>query len=246
MILPKRQQRRLLALLVVLVGALGFLVYSPNSYEKAVVGQDIGDESLPKAVDILDGLATKGRAPKTGYERDMFGSGWGEIDGCDTRNVILQRDLTDTKLDGCLVLSGVLFDPYTGETIEFQRGENSNAVQIDHVVALSDAWQKGAQYFEPETRKQLANDPLNLLAVDGAANQQKSDGDAATWLPANKPFRCEYVARQITVKYKYDLWVTDAEKQAMQKVLDTCPERRVLSNEKFIKVTERTLGRIAH
>jgi hypothetical protein len=215
-----------------LAGVLGFVAWSPNSYEKEALSQNMGDENLPRAVEVLEELAVKGRAPKTGYAREAFGNGWGEIDGCDTRNVILKRDLTDTKLDGCLVMQGVLKDAYTGETINFARGVNSNAVQIDHVVALSDAWQKGAQYFEPDKRKQIANDPVNLLAVDGPANQQKSDGDAATWLPANKPFRCEYVARQITVKYKYDLWVTEAEKVAIQKVLDTCPERRVLSYTK--------------
>jgi hypothetical protein len=228
----KTQRRRLTALLVLLAGFFGFLVVAPSSYEKEVVGQSVGDESLPRAVEVLEELAVKGRAPKSGYSRDEFGNGWGEINGCDTRNVILQRDLTEVKLEGCLVIRGVLNDPYTGKTIEFERGESSGDVQIDHVVALSDAWQKGAQYFESAKRRQLANDPINLLAVEGAANQQKSDADAATWLPANQPFRCEYVARQITVKYKYDLWVTTAEKQAMQKVLTACPERRVLATER--------------
>jgi hypothetical protein len=96
-------------------------------------------------------------------------------------------------------------------------------VQIDHVVALSNAWQTGAGLLTPEIRQQLANDPLELLAVDGAANQQKSDGDAATWLPSNKAFRCQYVARQVAVKAKYQLWVTSAEKDAITRVLATCP-----------------------
>ena len=90
-------------------------------------------------------------------------------------------------------------------------------------MALSDAWQKGAQYLSEETRYEIATDPLNLLAVDGTANKQKSDGDAATWLPANKKFRCQYVARQASVKYKYGLWVTEAEKEAMSEVLANCP-----------------------
>jgi hypothetical protein len=96
-------------------------------------------------------------------------------------------------------------------------------VQIDHVVALSDAWQKGAQQLTRAQRIQLANDPLELLAVDGPANQQKADGDAATWLPSNKAFRCQYVARQVAVKQKYTLWVTDAEKQAVADILKDCP-----------------------
>ena len=131
--------------------------------------------------------------------------------------------MTDTIVDdNCKVQSGKLSDPYTGELILFHRGENSNAVQIDHVVALSDAWQKGAQQLSFIERVSLANDPLNLLAVDGPANQQKSDSDAASWLPPNKSFRCQYVARQIAVKQKYRLWVTAAEKSAMRGVLGVC------------------------
>lgn len=178
----------------------------------------------------LEALPVKGRAPKTGYSRDQFGNGWEESGGCDTRNRILARDLTDViyEVNSCIVLSGTLNDPYTDKRIDFQRGSGTSAVvQIDHVVALSDAWQKGAQLLVPELRQQLANDGLNLLAVDGKANQNKSDGDAATWLPPNKPIRCGYVARQISVKLKYSLWITAAEKAAMQKILKTCPEQKL-------------------
>lgn len=169
-------------------------------------------------------LEVKGRAPKTDYTRKQFGDGWGKIGGCSVREVILARDLTETKIDDkCRVLAGTLRDPYTGQTIKFQRGpETSSKVQIDHVVALSDAWQKGAQQLPREEREKLANDPLNLLAADGPANQAKGDGDAATWLPANKPFRCQYIERQVAVKRKYRLWVTNAEKEAMDKVLASC------------------------
>lgn len=162
----------------------------------------------PLAIDVLQTLATKGRAPKTDYTRAQFGDGWKSISGCDMRNIILNRDLTNTQVDECDVISGLLNDPYTGKQIQFERGsETSSAVQIDHVVALSDAWQKGAQQLDRTARVELANDPLELLAVYGPANQQKSDGDAATWLPANKAFRCQYVARQIAIKKKYALWV---------------------------------------
>jgi len=179
-----------------------------------------------KAVVALNELEVKGRAPKTYYSRDQFGSGWTSVRGCDTRNVILQRDLTAiVKNEKCQVITGILNDPYTGKAIEFQRGsDTSDAVQIDHVVPLSDAWQKGAQLMSPERREAFANDPLELLAVDGAANQQKSDSDAATWLPPNKAYRCTYVIRQIAVKKKYALWVTDAEKAAIAAVLTTCPD----------------------
>ncbi|AGP31943.1 HNH endonuclease family protein [Corynebacterium terpenotabidum] len=183
--------------------------------------------AVDTALATLDTLEVKGRAPKTGYDRAQFGQTWADVDrnGCDTRNDILARDLTDVvfKEGSCRVLSGVLDDPYTGQRISFVRGEDTSAdVQIDHVVALSDAWQKGAQQLTPERREELANDPANLLAVDGSANLQKSDGDAATWLPANTSFRCTYVSRQIEVKAAYGLWVTQAEKDAMVRVLGDC------------------------
>lgn len=182
------------------------------------------------ALDALATLAVKGRAPRTGYDRALFGQAWADVDrnGCDTRNDILGRDLTadETKpgTHGCVVLSGTLRDPYTGTTIAFVRGQKtSSKVQIDHVVALSDAWQKGAQQMTTSRRSALANDVLNLLAVDGLTNQRKSDGDAATWLPPNKAYRCPYAARQIAVKVRYGLWVTSAERDALSGILATCP-----------------------
>lgn len=180
-------------------------------------------ETTDTAAQALEMLPVKGRAAKTGYARDQFGDGWKKVSGCSTRDIILHRDLEEVVLSNdCVVMSGVLSDPYTGTRIVFSK-EASSKVQIDHVVALSDAWQKGAGQLSRETRIQLANDPLELLAVDGSANQQKSDGDAATWLPKFKPFRCEYIARQIAVKRKYSLWVSQPEKEAMRTVLSTCP-----------------------
>ncbi|MGZ4588963.1 MAG: HNH endonuclease family protein, partial [Mycobacteriaceae bacterium] len=155
---------------------------------------------------------------------------WADVDrnGCDTRNDILTRDLTYTTYKpgtrNCLVLTGTLNDPYSGRQIPFTRGETtSSAIQIDHVVALSDAWQTGAQQLDAVRRTAFANDPLNLLAVDGPLNTQKSDSDAASWLPPNKSFRCTYVARQIAVKSAYALWVTQAEHDAITTVLQSCP-----------------------
>ena len=188
------------------------------------------DAADQKASAVLETLAVKGRAPKTGYTRAQFGPTWDDVDrnGCDTRNDILARDLTnkvfDTGADACHVLTGILIDPYSGEKINFLRGVGtSSEVQIDHVVALSDAWQKGAQKLSAQSRDALQNDPLNLLAVKGRLNSQKGDGDAATWLPPLKSYRCTYVARQIAVKAKYSLWVTTAEKAAMKSILDKCP-----------------------
>lgn len=177
------------------------------------------------ALQTLDTLAVKGRAPNTGYSRDQFGDGWEENNGCDMRNAILARDLTNTVVNQeCQVTSGVLHDPYTDKDIHFERGRTTSAeVQIDHVVALNDAWQKGAQALSYERRVSFANNPLNLLAVDGSQNQTKSASDAASWLPPHKAFRCQYVARQVAVKAAYELWVTKAEKQAIRRVLANCP-----------------------
>jgi Protein of unknown function (DUF1524) len=177
------------------------------------------------AVDAVSRLEVKGRAPKTGYSRARFGDGWASVDGCDTRDRILERDLrriTHELGSTCEVQSGVLADPYTASAIRFERG-GASEVDIDHVVALGDAWQTGAQQWSRERRVAFANDPLNLLAVDASANRQKGDGDAATWLPPNKRFRCDYVARQIAVKRRYRGWVTPAEHDAMRRVLAPCP-----------------------
>jgi len=204
-----------------------------GSYQSQELRNNVNDDSttnLPAVLssssgEQLESLEIKGRAPKTGYDRDLFSSGWAVIDSCDMRNFILARDMMGEVLDddNCTVLSGALNDPYVGKSILFQRGKLTSAeVQIDHVVAVSDAWQKGAQTMDQLTRYEFYNDPDNLLAVDGPANQQKGDGDAATWLPENKTYRCEYVSKQIFVKTKYNLWVTRSEYDAMAKILNDC------------------------
>ena len=182
---------------------------------------------------MLAGLEVKGRAPKTGYDRSEFGQRWKDLNrnGCDERNDVLRRDLTKITTRhgtrGCVVIKGTLRDPYTGDTIRFRKAEAS-AVQIDHVVSLSDAWQKGAQQWTAEQREEFANSFLNLRAVSGSANAAKGDGDAATWLPPNKAARCEYVAWQVIVKATFELWVTQAEHDAMARVLADCPDQPVV------------------
>jgi len=182
----------------------------------------------------LAGLEEKGRGPTTDYDRELFG--WREDmdrNGCDTRNDILRRDLTAITLKGdtndCVVLTGTLASPYSGGTLAFDR-ENST-VDIDHVVALSDAWQTGAASWDEQTMREFGNDPLNLLAVEAGLNRQKGDGDAATWLPPKKDYRCEYVARQIAVKDKYGLWVKPAEADAMERVLGDCEGFLVIEDD---------------
>ena len=182
------------------------------------------------ALEVLATLPVKGRAPQTGYDRDRFGPRWADVDrnGCDTRNDVLARDLTGETFEAgtrdCVVRTGSLADPYTATTIDFVKGDGS--VDVDHVVALGNGWQTGAFGWDEARRTAFANDPLNLLAVDSSANRQKGDADAATWLPA-RGYRCAYVARQVAVKAAYALWVTQAEHDAIARVLDTCPAEPV-------------------
>lgn len=231
-----RRARKLSSLFLLLLCFGAYLVFNPDSYQHEIDGgaedsnielketQEAIDSLL--AVDVLEKLAVKEKDETQKYYRKLFYDNWGtDENGCGMREVILKRDLKDTVLNGCKVMSGVLDDPYTGTVVSFVRGQDtSSAVQIDHVVALSNAWTTGANAFDKETRYNLSQDPLNLLAVDGPANQEKSDQDAADWLPSNLGFRCQYVARQISVKYKYQLWVTPREKGAMRTVLSGCPE----------------------
>lgn len=229
--------RRIIFALVPLALLATWLVINPANYETApantpesieplgVTTETPSDPNTKLARDVLETLEIKGRAPKTGYSREEFYKTWPNVNGCSLRQIVIRREVGDSaKMDGCDVIAGTFVEPYTGQIFTgTQKSDFSKHIQIDHVVALSDAWQKGAQYKTKEERYAMATDPLNLLAVDSSANQQKSDGDAATWLPSNKAFRCQYVARQVSVKSKYALWVTQAEHDAIAGVLEKCP-----------------------
>ena len=239
--------RRIVILLLAVLGFAVFLLQNPEAYQGVISADDTtfltAEEISFKAeqsksdsllaVDVLNNLAVKEKDKSQKYYRKLFYDTWGVTSsGCNTREAILVRDLTDAVVNNCKVMSGILADPYTGKRIEFKRGqETSSAVQIDHVVALSNAWATGAFAFDEVRRYEISQDPLNLLAVDGPANQEKSDQDAADWLPSNQAFQCQYVARQISVKYKYELWVTPAEKAKMLEVLSRCPDESTLGLE---------------
>lgn len=211
---------------------------SPTPSTAAVtdpVSAAIGQARPGTALALLGSLSVKGRGPMTGYSRAAFGPAWTDIDrnGCDQRNDTLRRDLRSVTLkagtNGCAVFTGTLSDPYTGTTVAFTRAASSAPVQIDHVVALADAWVKGAAGWPQAKRTAFANDTLNLVAVSAAVNESKGSGDAATWLPPAKAYRCSYVARQIAVKARYQLAVTAAERAAMAGVLTGCPATTVPS-----------------
>ncbi|GII98973.1 uncharacterized protein DUF1524 [Sediminihabitans luteus] len=228
---PARSPRRLTAAILVAAAAATLAAAhettAPPGPTYAVTARMLDDARAD-----LARLDVKGRAPLTGYDRDAFGPAWADVDGngCDTRDDVLARDLDDVETDpatqGCVVLAGTLSDPYGGGLVEFRRGPGTSAaVQVDHVVALGDAWQKGAQGWDDATRLAFANDPANLLASDGPLNQRKGAGDAATWLPPSRGFRCAYVLRQVQVKAAYGLWVTQAEHDAIARELDGCVVR---------------------
>ena len=184
----------------------------------------------PRATSVLKALKVKGKAAGTGYSRNAkFGNGWQDFDGdkCNERQDTLSRDMSQARFSGtkkCQVASGTLHDRYTGRTIRWRTGTGS--VDIDHVVALQNAWISGAQQLSQAQRLKLANDPLNLIAADSSANRAKGSSNAAEWLPKHKAFRCQYVATQISVKRKYALSVTAAEKAAMSRVLASCPSQK--------------------
>lgn len=192
-----------------------------------------GDSAVGEAATVLRDIQVQDHLPSRRYHRDVFEYQKYDPDGngCTTREDILLRDLKDTHKkpgNACIILSGVLQDPYTGKKLSFQRGaQTSREVQIDHVVALKNAWESGAYAWDPHKLREFGNDPYNLLAVEGKANEDKGSQSAATWLPQNKGFACPYVARQIGVKKKYGLTVTRKEKRAMLKVLHACPMQKV-------------------
>lgn len=225
--------RQRLAMLVAFAAVIGVLIglllprVSPT-IDKATGGYLAVGEAA-SALATLPVRADDAPDHASSYERDAFGfrTTDDDGDGCDVRDEVLERDLNDVvhkNRYSCVVQSGTLHDPYTGTDIEFMRGAGtSGAVQIDHVVSLSDAWRSGAHAWGTATRVRFANDPANLLAVDGAANQDKGDAAADFWLPPDETYVCAYVARQIGVKATYGLSVTAAEKDAMVKALAGCP-----------------------
>jgi hypothetical protein len=202
----------------------------PAAPAAATEAPTLAPEAARAALVQLGDLPVARHAPRNDYDRAHFGQRWADVDrnGCDTRNDVLRRDLQapvfKARTRDCVVLEGTLDDPYTGRRIAFEK-RRADAVQIDHVVSLSNAWRTGAQALTPERRTAFANDPDNLLAVDGPTNEDKGDDDAAEWLPPRAAFRCEFVARQITVKARYGLWVTPEERVAMARALEPCAGR---------------------
>lgn len=206
---------------------------------------EVGKATQPRSVYVaaradLASVATVDSFPPdsmTGYDRScspgrscVFGAAWTDRgvgvalarNGCDTRNDVLGRDLTDVRRRGrCKVLSGRLDDPYTGQRIDFS-AQDPQAVQIDHVLALAYAWRGGARGWTQERRTAFANDPDNLRAVSGAANQDKGDRGPKSWLPPNLDHRCAYAATWAKVARKYGVRVLAADWRRADDLLQEC------------------------
>lgn len=208
---------------------------------KAATGSWGSDPAVWQAgLDATNTIATA-KARPGGYDRERYFGGWAS-NGCGsatTRDTILARDLKGAvENPRCQVTSGTLTDPYTGRTIQFRRGRNtSSAVQIDHVVALLDAWESGARDWDQTKRVQYANSTDVLLASDGPANMAKgsgldvngtalyrsqNSGAPDVWMPDNKAYRCDYMAKRAAIKSKWGLTMTPREKQQTVSVLSQC------------------------
>ncbi|MDT3766858.1 HNH endonuclease family protein [Gleimia hominis] len=215
-------------ILISMIGLALVLYLSSGTLGKFFGRAKLEDIPYSQARNYVAQLQVRGKQHTPKYARAAYGQAWADVDrnGCDTRNDILGRDMTAVRFKNgnCKVASGELNDPYTGKKIHFKRGaETSPAVQIDHVVALADAWRSGAWQWDLNKREQFANDPMNLLAVDGPANQDKGSKSADQWLPPNEDYQCAYVARQAKVKARWVLTVTTQEKQAIINTLAHCP-----------------------
>jgi hypothetical protein len=203
--------------------------------DRFVAGADV--PTVAAGVDVLAGVPLiPARVHGGDYRRAAFGDAWtddtaapGGHNGCDTRNDILDRDLVDktfTAISRCptAVATGTLYDPYTNDTIAFTRGNQVGAaVQIDHIVPLALAWDLGARNWTDDMRRRFANDPANLLAVQGKANQDKGDSEPADWMPPNHAFWCQYAVQFAAVLRGYALPIDDRSAVVLRDAANTCP-----------------------
>ena len=236
-----RISRAVLPLLAVLLALTGctfeWQIESGPPTPAASVGQGdvpVGTLEPAAAAAALVGLPVEEKTSLDGYERScgegdgcVFGPAWADVDrnGCDQRNDVLHRDLAEIEVrdgtQGCVVVAGLLDDPYTGATVEFLK-EDAAEVPIDHVVPLAAAWVQGAAEWTTEERTAFANDLSNLMATTREQNSAKGDSTAEEWLPPDPAYGCSYATVVITVKDRYALSVTPAEADTLEELLATC------------------------
>ena len=161
------------------------------------------------------------------YDRDAFGTAWADVDenGCGTRDDILARDMTEETFGGeeeCEVRTGTLEDPYSGETIDFDKSEGSYQIDIDHLIPLGAAWEAGADEWTDEERLAYANDPAVLLAVNAGDNRSKSDATIGEWMPDNEAISCQYSAQWVEISVEYELSVSEEDHQVLSDLAEEC------------------------
>ncbi len=237
--IPVNRKRLMwLALAVALSILVAYQTAAASSERSATFVADADIPTVAPGVDVLSGVAeVPARIRGYDYRRAAFGESWtddndapGGHNGCDTRNDILDRDLVDktyVSISRCpnAVVTGTLHDPYTSETISLVRGNKTGAaVQIDHLVPLAYAWDQGARNWTDEMRLRFANDPANLLSVQGQANEDKSDGEPAVWMPANHAFWCQYSVQFVAVLRGYGLPVDAPSATVLREAAETCPK----------------------
>ena len=192
-------------------------------------GGEIGTVTLAQLAEALPTIGPHESIPE--YRRDSFGTRWSDVDGngCDQRQDVLSRDLVEVTYEGCTVLTGMLRDPYTGNTIEFQHDRvaragnpGSQGVQIDHIISLAAAHEGGAWQWSPQDRELFANQLTNLLAVDGKTNQSKSDRGPAAWMPPDPSYWCEYAAQYTQIATDWNLAVTSNDRDMLVDILKAC------------------------
>ena len=231
-----RKQTLWLAIAAMLAVVVAYQVTSTSHTPTEFIAEaDI--PTVAPGTDVLAGIAEiPARVRGHDYRRDAFGESWtdetsapGGHNGCDTRNDILDRDLIDktyVAISRCptAVATGTLRDPYTNATVPFLRGNQTGAsVQIDHLVPLALAWDLGARNWTDDMRERFANDPANLLAVDGPTNQDKGDKEPSLWMPPNAAFHCQYAMQFIAVLRGYRLPVDAASAPVLRSAAATCP-----------------------
>ncbi len=236
--MPRSAALVLIAVLLALTGcAIEWQIESGPPEPASAVGQgDVPAGTLDPAAaaTALAGLRVAEKTSLDGYERGcgdgegcVFGPAWADVDrnGCDQRNDVLHRDLTDVEVregtQGCVVIAGVLDDPYTGRTVPFEKADAAE-VPIDHVVPLAAAWVQGADGWSADQRRAFANDLASLMATTRSENSAKGDSTADEWVPADASYGCSYATVVVTVKASYSLAVTPAESGALQSLLATC------------------------
>lgn len=234
---PNRKTLAWLAAAAVLAVLVAYQAVSAAGHKDRAVAALAGMPTVAPGTDVLAGITVvPARTHRFDYRRSLFGDAWdddndapGGRNGCDTRDDILNRDLVDithvaTKRCAEAVATGTLHDPYTNATVAFTRGAKiGEAVQIDHIVPLSYAWDMGASGWTFRQRLRFANDPANLLAVAGQTNQDKGDAGPGQWMPPNKAFDCQYAMAYLAVVRGYGLRLDQASADALRAAAATCP-----------------------